>query len=84
MAKTRNRQQRVRLSDAGCTGRERWSAGRRISWRLAGIARVNYQPPMVAMSLSKSHYTNGGYPRAQGVQREPPSLNLLGRTDYCD
>jgi flavin reductase (DIM6/NTAB) family NADH-FMN oxidoreductase RutF len=50
-----------------------------IGW----ITRVNYQPPMVAMSLSKGHYTNGGLREHQEFSVNFPGLNLLEKTDYC-
>ncbi len=50
-----------------------------IGW----IARVNYQPPMVAMSLSKGHYTNGGIREHKEFSVNVPGVNLLERTDYC-
>src|SRR5512137_1848320 len=50
-----------------------------IGW----IARVNYQPPMVAMSLSKSHYTCGGIREHKEFSVNFPGLNLLEKTDYC-
>lgn len=50
-----------------------------IGW----IARVNYQPPMVAMSLGKNHYTNGGIRDHREFSVNFPGLDLLEATDYC-
>lgn len=50
-----------------------------IGW----VARVNYQPPMVAMSLSKGHYTNDGIREHREFSVNVPGLNLLEKTDYC-
>jgi flavin reductase (DIM6/NTAB) family NADH-FMN oxidoreductase RutF len=50
-----------------------------IGW----IARVNYQPPMVAMSLGKGHYTNGGIREHREFSVNVPGLDLLEKTDYC-
>ncbi len=50
-----------------------------IGW----IARVNYQPPMVAMSLSKRHFTNAGIREHQEFSVNFPGVNLLEKTDYC-
>jgi flavin reductase (DIM6/NTAB) family NADH-FMN oxidoreductase RutF len=50
-----------------------------IGW----IARVNYQPPMVAMSLSKGHYTNAGIREHKEFSVNFPAVSLLEKTDYC-
>jgi flavin reductase (DIM6/NTAB) family NADH-FMN oxidoreductase RutF len=50
-----------------------------IGW----IARVNHQPPMVAMSLSKRHYTNQGIREHREFSVNFPGLSLLEETDYC-
>jgi flavin reductase (DIM6/NTAB) family NADH-FMN oxidoreductase RutF len=50
-----------------------------IGW----IARVNYQPPMVAMSLSKRHYTNSGIRERKEFSVNFPAVSLLEKTDYC-
>ena len=50
-----------------------------IGW----IARVNYQPPMVAMSLSKGHFTNRGIREHKEFSVNFPGLDLLEKTDYC-
>ena len=50
-----------------------------IGW----IARVNYRPPMVAMSLSKSHFTSGGIRAHKEFSVNFPGLDLLEKADYC-
>ena len=50
-----------------------------IGW----ITRVNHQPPMVAMSLSKRHHTNGGIREHKEFSVNLPGVNLLEKTDYC-
>ena len=50
-----------------------------IGW----IARVNYQPPMIAMSLGKGHYTTGGIREHREFSVNVPGLDLLEKTDYC-
>lgn len=50
-----------------------------IGW----IARVNYQPPMVAMALSKGHYTNSGIREHKEFSVSFPGVTLLEKTDYC-
>ena len=50
-----------------------------IGW----IARVNSRPPMVAMSLSKGHYTNGGIREHKQFSVNLPGVDLLEKTDCC-
>ncbi len=66
----------VVLAGAVVDGKENFLA---IGW----IARVNYQPPMVAMSLSKRHYTNTGIREHKEFSVNFPGLDLLEKTDYC-
>jgi flavin reductase (DIM6/NTAB) family NADH-FMN oxidoreductase RutF len=58
-------------------------SGRANVLAIGWIARVNYRPPMVAMSLSKGHYTNGGIREHKEFSVNCPSLSLLEKTDYC-
>lgn len=66
----------VVLAGAVVGGKDNFLA---IGW----IARVNYQPPMVAMSLGKTHYTNGGIREHREFSVNFPDLGLLAKTDYC-
>ena len=66
----------VVLAGAVVNGRANFLA---IAW----IARVNYQPPMVAMSLGKGHYTSGGIRLHKEFSVNVPALSLLEKTDYC-
>jgi flavin reductase (DIM6/NTAB) family NADH-FMN oxidoreductase RutF len=50
-----------------------------IGW----ISRVNYRPPMVAMALNKTHYTNGGIREHKEFSVNVPGLDLLEKADYC-
>ena len=50
-----------------------------IGW----ISRVNHQPPMVAMSLSKRHHTNRGIREHREFSVNLPGVTLLEKTDYC-
>ena len=50
-----------------------------IGW----ITRVNYQPPMVAISPSKDHFTSMGIREHKEFSVNFPSLDLLPQTDYC-
>ncbi len=66
----------VALAGAVVDGKANFLA---IGW----IARVNYRPPMVAMSLGKNHYTNGGIRDHEEFSVNFPGLDLLEATDYC-
>jgi flavin reductase (DIM6/NTAB) family NADH-FMN oxidoreductase RutF len=50
-----------------------------IGW----ISRVNSRPPMLAMALNKTHYTNGGIREHQEFSVNVPSIDLLDKVDYC-
>ncbi len=47
------------------------------------ISRVNSRPPMLAMSLSKRHYTNGGIREHKEFSVNVPGVDLLEKVDYC-
>src|SRR5512137_2057681 len=66
----------VVLAGAMVSGKANFLA---IGW----ITRVNYRPPMVAMSLSKRHYTNDGIREHKEFSVNFPGLDLLEKTDYC-
>ena len=66
----------VVLAGAVVGGKENFLA---IGW----ISRVNFQPPMVAMSLGKRHYTNAGIREHKEFSVNFPGVNLLAETDYC-
>ncbi len=46
------------------------------------IARVNFQPPMIAISLSP-HFTNQGIEEQKVFSVNIPDVSLLEKTDYC-
>jgi flavin reductase (DIM6/NTAB) family NADH-FMN oxidoreductase RutF len=46
------------------------------------IARVNFQPPMIAISLGP-HYTNTGIEEQKIFTVNIPDVSLLDKTDYC-
>lgn len=50
---------------------------------VAWAARVNYKPPMVAVALGKSHYTNGGIHANKTFSVNVPSVDLVKETDHC-
>jgi flavin reductase (DIM6/NTAB) family NADH-FMN oxidoreductase RutF len=47
------------------------------------VTRVNYQPPMIAVALGKSHYTNGGIHESGAFSINIPSVDLMEKVDYC-
>ena len=47
------------------------------------ISRVNHQPPMLSISLSKRHYTNDGIREHKEFSVNVPGVGLLEKTDYC-
>ncbi len=57
--------------------------GRPNFMAVAWVTRVNYQPPMIAVALGKSHYTNGGIHASKAFSINIPSVALLEKTDYC-
>jgi flavin reductase (DIM6/NTAB) family NADH-FMN oxidoreductase RutF len=47
------------------------------------VTRVNYQPPMIAAALGKTHYTNGGIHESGAFSINVPNVDLLEKVDYC-
>jgi len=47
------------------------------------VARVNFTPPMIGISLGKAHYTNGGIHRNGAFSVNVPGMDLIKKTDYC-
>jgi flavin reductase (DIM6/NTAB) family NADH-FMN oxidoreductase RutF len=47
------------------------------------VARVNFQPPMIGISLGKTHYTNGGIHQNQAFSVNVPGMDLIEKIDYC-
>jgi flavin reductase (DIM6/NTAB) family NADH-FMN oxidoreductase RutF len=47
------------------------------------ISRVNYQPPMLAIGLSKRHYTSSGLREHKEFSVNVPGVDLLEKVDYC-
>ena len=47
------------------------------------VARVNFQPPMIAAALGKGHYTNGGIHASGFFSVNIPGTDLLAKVDYC-
>ena len=47
------------------------------------VSRVNNQPPMLAMGLSKRHFTNAGIREHAEFSLNVPGTDLLEKVDYC-
>jgi flavin reductase (DIM6/NTAB) family NADH-FMN oxidoreductase RutF len=47
------------------------------------VARVNFQPPMIGISLGKTHYTSGGIHQNQAFSVNVPGMDLIEKIDYC-
>ena len=46
------------------------------------ISRVNFKPPMIAISLGP-HYTNKGIDQHNAFSVNIPGVSLIEKTDYC-
>lgn len=57
--------------------------GRSNFMTVGWVTRVNYQPPMIAVALGKTHYTNGGIHESGAFSINIPSVDLLEKVDYC-
>jgi flavin reductase (DIM6/NTAB) family NADH-FMN oxidoreductase RutF len=47
------------------------------------ISRINASPPMLAISLNKSHHTPGGIRENKTFSVNFPSTTMVEQTDYC-
>ena len=47
------------------------------------VTRVNFKPPMIAVALGKSHYTNAGIHAAGSFSVNVPGVELIEKTDFC-
>lgn len=47
------------------------------------VTRVNFKPPMIAVALGKTHYTNRGIHATGAFSVNIPSIDLLEKVDYC-
>ncbi|MHB8909138.1 MAG: flavin reductase family protein [Syntrophales bacterium] len=45
--------------------------------------RVNFKPPMIAVALGKTHYTNRGIHASGVFSVNVPGADLLAKVDYC-
>ncbi|MFH0838875.1 MAG: flavin reductase family protein [Candidatus Omnitrophota bacterium] len=47
------------------------------------VSRVNYNPPMIAFSSGKAHYSNQGIGENKTFSVNIPHAELIEETDYC-
>jgi len=47
------------------------------------ITRVNYQPALMAIALSKGHHSSGGISASKAFSINAPGIDLVEHTDYC-
>ena len=47
------------------------------------LSMVNFKPPIIAVVLNKSHYTNAGIHENKAFSINVPSTGLLEATDFC-
>jgi len=58
-------------------------AGRPNFLAVGWASRVNYQPPLIAIALGKTHYTNKGIHASGAFTVNIPSVDLMAKVDYC-
>jgi flavin reductase (DIM6/NTAB) family NADH-FMN oxidoreductase RutF len=47
------------------------------------VTRVNFKPPMIAVALGKTHYTNSGIHTSKAFSVNIPGVDLVEKVDYC-
>jgi flavin reductase (DIM6/NTAB) family NADH-FMN oxidoreductase RutF len=47
------------------------------------VSRVNFNPPMIAVALGNSHYTNIGIHKNNAFSVNIPGIEMMGKVDYC-
>jgi flavin reductase (DIM6/NTAB) family NADH-FMN oxidoreductase RutF len=57
--------------------------GRANFMAVGWVSRVNFNPPMMAVALGKSHYTNAGIHRNKAFSVNIPGIALMEKVDYC-
>jgi len=50
---------------------------------VAWVSRVNFNPPMIAVAMGKSHHTNIGIHKNKTFSVNVPGIDLLEKVDYC-
>ena len=60
------------------------TVGGRVNFMPVGwVNRANYNPPMLALGLSKRHYTSEGIQENKTFSVNFPSADMVEKTDYC-
>lgn len=65
----------VTIVGAVCGGRPNWLA---VGW----VARVNAEPPLLAVALNKRHHTTQGIREHRQFSVSVPGIDLLAATDH--
>ena len=47
------------------------------------VTRVNFKPPMIAIALGKTHFTNSGIHASKAFSVNIPGINLMEKVDFC-
>lgn len=56
----------------------------RVNFMAVGwVSRVNFNPPMIAVALGKTHYTNTGIHKHKTFSVNIPGIDLMEKVDYC-
>ena len=50
---------------------------------VAWMTQVNYNPPMIAVALGKTHHTTPGIHATKAFSVSIPGVELVEKTDYC-
>lgn len=58
-------------------------AGRPNFMAVGWVNRANFNPPMMSISLGKTHYTNKGIHETKAFSVNIPGLDLLEKVDCC-
>ena len=58
-------------------------SGRPNFMAVGWVSRVNFKPPMIAIALGKSHYTNEGIHAQKSFSVNVPAVDLIEKVDYC-
>jgi flavin reductase (DIM6/NTAB) family NADH-FMN oxidoreductase RutF len=57
--------------------------GRANFMAVGWVSRVNFNPPLMAVALGKSHYTNAGIHRNKAFSVNIPGIAFMEKVDYC-
>ncbi len=59
------------------------AGGRANFMPVAWVSRVNFKPPMIAVAISRGHFTNGGIRSSRAFSVGIPPVSIIDRVDYC-